>query len=116
LNTTHIIFAGGQERILTYHAIQTRRPGITNERIAFVIDNWQFRGTYSDPQTGWDSRVYLAYVPDIDKVVRVAVSTDENRILSAFPDRNATRNMARGNRDYFADRYRDLEERNVTNS
>jgi hypothetical protein len=112
----YTIVAGGKERTLSSHAIQTRRPGITNARISFVIDNWQLRGIYSDPQTGRDSRVYLAFVPGMARVVRVAVSMDGSRILSAFPDRNATRNLARGNRDYFADKYRDLEERDDTES
>ena len=112
MNTGYTIVAGGRERTLTNHAIRTRRPGITDAVIAFVIDNWQLRGIYSDPRTGRESRVYLAYVLEIDRVVRVAVSTDDSRILSAFPDRNATRNVARGNRDYFAVRYRGLEERN----
>ena len=116
MTTGYTIVAGSKERTLSDHAIQTRRPGITNARIAFVIDNWQLQGIYSDPQTGRDSRVYLAFVPGIDRVVRVAVSMDQTRILSAFPDRNATRNLARGNRDYFADKYRDLEERDDTES
>ena len=116
MNTAYTIFAGGRNRTLTNHALRTRRPGITDAVIAFVIDNWQLRGIYSDLQTGRDSRVYLAYVPGIDRVVRVAVSTDESRILSAFPDRNATRNLARGNRNYFVDRYRDLEVRNESES
>ncbi len=116
MNIGYTIFAGGKERTLSNHAIQTRRSGITDTRIAFVIDNWQLRGIYSDPQTGRDSRVYLAFVPGVARVVRVALSTDGRRILSAFPDRNATRNLARGNRGYFADKYRDLEERDDTES
>lgn len=89
---------------------------MTNARIAYVIDNWLLRGIYSDPQTRRESRVYLAFVPGMARVVRVAVSMDESRILSAFPDRNATRNLVRGNRDYFADKYRDLEERDDAES
>ena len=99
MNIGYTIVARGKERTLSNHAIQTRRPGITNGRIAFVIDNWQMRGIFADPMTGRDSRVYLAFVPGIGRVVRVAVSMDETRILSAFPDRNATRNLARGNRE-----------------
>ena len=76
-----------------------------------MIDSWQFRGIFEDPQTGRDSRVYLGFVPELSRVVRVAVSMDETRILSAFPDRNATRNHVRGNIQYFIDSYRDLEER-----
>ena len=89
---------------------------MTNARIAYVIDNWQLRGIHPDPQTGQNSRVYFAFVPSIARVVRVAVSMDESRILSAFPDRNATRNLARGNLAYFADRYRNLEERDDAES
>ena len=58
----------------------------------------------------------MAFVPGIARVGRVAVSMDETRILSAFPDRNATRNLNRGNQDYFADKYRDSEERDGTES
>lgn len=116
MGLSYTIFAGGKERTLTNHAMQTRRPGMTNARIAYVIDNWLMRGIYSDPQTGQNSWVYLAFVPGMDRVVRVAVSMDESRILSAFPDRNATRNLVRGNRDYFADRYRDSEERDDAES
>ena len=116
MNIGYTIFAGGQERTLSNHAIQTRRPGITDARIAYVIENWQLRGIYSDPQTGRESRVYLAFVPGVARVVRVALSMDGSRILSAFPDRNATRNLAKGNRGYFADKYRDLEAHDDTES
>ena len=48
--------------------MQTRRPGMTNARIAYVIDNWLLRGVYSDPQTGQNSWVYFAFVPSMDRL------------------------------------------------
>ena len=34
---------------------------------------------------------YLAFVPGMMEMVRLAVSMDDERIINAFPDRTATR-------------------------
>ncbi len=44
-------------------------------------------------------------------MIRVVVSLDDERIVTAFLDRVATRNWNKGNRDYFARRYQSLEVR-----
>ena len=45
-------------------------------------------------------------------MVNVAVSLDDERIVTAFLDRTATGHWNRGNRDYFEMRYENLEIRN----
>ena len=42
-------------------------------------------------------------------MVRVAVSVDDEIVISAFRDRNATTQWNRGNHSYFASKYSNLE-------
>ena len=44
-------------------------------------------------------------------MVRVVVSLDDNRIITAFQDRVATNHWNKGNLDYFAETYQYLEVR-----
>ena len=105
------ITAGGRTRRLTEHFRNAPRPGITATRVQQVLDNWLIRGIYTDSR-GTRSWGYLAFVTGLDKMVNVAVSLDDERIVTAFLDRTATGHWNRGNRDYFEMRYENLEIRN----
>ena len=69
------------------------------------------RGVHTEPN-GRQSLVHFAYVAQHDKLVRVAVSIDDEIIATVHPDRNATKQWNRGNRSYFS-RYQGLEERDA---
>ena len=86
-------------------------PGITAERVAHVLEHWLIRGVRTE-RDGSQSRCYLAFVPGLDQMVRVAVSMDDEKIVTGFRDRGATRSWNKKNREYFVTSYRDLEERN----
>ena len=58
---------------------------------------------------------YWGYVPGLDKLVKVAVSLDGMRIITAYQDRTATNSWNRGSRSYFETRCADLEEGNANN-
>ncbi len=45
-------------------------------------------------------------------MVRVVVSLDDERIVTAYQDRTATMHWTRGSRSYFRQRCEELEERN----
>ena len=75
-----------------------------------VLDNWVIRGIKTDA-LGRQSMCHLAFAPQLEKMVRVAVSMDDNRIITAFPDDTATKHWNEGNLSYFVRHYQDLEER-----
>ena len=75
-----------------------------------VLDNWVIRGIKTDA-LGRQSMCHLAFAPQLEKMVRVAVSMDDNRIITAFPDDAATKHWNEGNLSYFVRHYQDLEER-----
>ncbi len=104
------ITAGGRTRTVSRHLQDETHSGITAGRIEHVLNNWLLRGVRAEDD-GRQSIVYLAFVPGTDKMVRVAVSMDDRVIVTAFLDSKATLRWNRGNRDYFVQRYRDLEER-----
>ena len=105
------ITAGGRTRTVTQHAIDDTHPGITAEFVAYVLENWVIRGIKTDP-SGRQSMCHWAYVLDLGKMVRVAVSLDDRRIITAFPDSAATRSWSDGRRDFFDGRCENWEERN----
>ena len=107
----HEIIAGGRTRRLTEHLQNAPRPEITAIRVQYVLDNWLIRGIYTD-RKGTRSWGYLAFVPGFDKMVKVVVSLDDERIVTAFPERTATGHWNKGNLDYFVSRYENLEIRN----
>ena len=102
------ITAGGLTRTDTHHLQNDPRPGITARRVQYVLDNWLIRGIYTDSR-GTRSWGYLAFVTGLDKMVKVAVSLDDERVVTAFLDRTATGHWNRGNRDYFETHYENLE-------
>ena len=108
------ITAGGRTRHLTQHAIdKMRERSITEVQVAYVLDNWQLRGI--DNTLGREpSYVYFAYIPERAKVLKVAISLDDDRIVTTHFDTRATKNFQRGTRNYFA-KYQDLEERDAGN-
>ena len=104
------ITAGGKTRIGTQYLRDNARPGITAHRIVRVLEYWVIRGVRTE-EGGRQSMCYLAFVPGMTEMVRLAVSMDDNRIINAFPDRTATRHWNKGNTGYFAGVYGDLEVR-----
>ena len=102
--------AGGRTRAISQHLLNSRRAEITRRIVAHVLDNWTIRGIRTD-DSGRQSWNYLAYLPSLETMVRVAVSMDDNTIISAFADRTANRAIRQGNRGYFNRIYTNLEER-----
>ena len=103
------ITAGGRTRVLVGHALDGKH-GITSEQIAYVLENWALRGihTASDGTQSWN---YMAYVPQIGKIVIVAVSMDDDKIVTAFASTKMTRKWRQGDRNYFVRYYQRFEER-----
>ena len=105
------IVAGGKRRRLTQHMLDhlrgSKRKEITRERVAYVLDNWVIRGVHIERQ----SMNYLAFVPEVDTVIRVAVSLDDKEIVTAYADRTAKSNLNRGNLAYFTKKLADMEVR-----
>ena len=104
------ITAGGRTRTVTDHLRRTRHDGITAERLEYILDNWLIRGIDTD-ERGRLSVAYLGFVPRLDNMVRVMVSGDNERVITAFQDSTATRNWNKGYLDYFDKRYRNVEMR-----
>ena len=103
--------AGGRTRQLTLHAIdKMRERGITEVQVAYVLDNWQLRGIDNSPGRE-PTHVYFAFVSEINRAIKVAVSIDDAKIVTVHLDRAATRNFRSGTRRYFVRKYQDLEER-----
>ena len=80
----------------------------TPERVEYVLGNWVVRGVCTDSK-GAQSVVHWSYVYGFNRMVRVAVSMDDNTIITAYPDRTAGRHWDRGNLDYFARRCQNVE-------
>ena len=106
------ITAGGKTRLVSQHLRNDPHLGITTERIERVIEHWIIRGIRTE-RDGSQSRCYIAFVPGLDEMVRVAVSMDDEVIITGFRDRTATRHWNTGNRGYFVRNYQNLEERNA---
>ena len=83
--------------------------------IAYVLDNWVLRGIFptSDGRECWR---YYAFVSRVGRVVRVAVSLDDERVIVGFIDSEATRHLRQGDFSYFANKSRAMETRNDTES
>lgn len=112
-NHRKTVVGGGKVRRISQHMLgdlqNNRHSEITRERVAYVLDNWVVRGVYTNPQG--DSRVHYAFVPDLGKVVRVAVSMDDKEIITAFPDTRATKKWQKGELTFFANKLAKLEVR-----
>ena len=105
---------GGKVRRITPHLREGMRKDsrreVTLPRVAYVLDNWMIRGVNIKHQT----LNYLAFVPDVSKLIRVAVSLDDKAILSAYADRTATKHWNLGNLAYFTNQLANMEVRNET--
>ena len=106
------ITAAGKVRTVSQHMRDFPHSGITAERVEHVLDHWLVRGIRTELD-GSQSWCYLAFVYGMDEMVRVAVSMDDETIITAFRDRTATRHWNRGNQDYFIRNYQNLEERDA---
>ena len=67
------ITAGGKTRIVTQYLRDNARPGITAHRIVRVLEYWVIKGVRTE-EGGRQSMCYLAFVPVMTEMVRVAVS------------------------------------------
>ena len=106
------ITAGGRTRTVSDHLkeMSRSRASITAERVEYILENWVVRGIYTDIEET-QSWVYFATLPDLGKMVRVAVSMDDERIATAFPDTQATNHWNRRNMGYFERKYGNVEVR-----
>lgn len=107
------ITASGKARTVSQHMQNEPHPGITAERVECVLEHWVVRGIRTE-RDGSQSRCYLAFVSGLDEIVRVAVSMDDEIIITGFRDRTATRHWNKGDRGYFVRNYQDLEERDAS--
>ncbi len=99
---------------MTLHAIDKMlERGITEVQVAYVLDNWQLRGIDNTPGRE-PSHVYFAYIPEHTKIMKVAISLDDERIVTTHLDARATKDFQRGTRNYFV-KYQGLEERDEGN-
>lgn len=109
--------AGGRTRSVTWHLQQqaVRRRELTEERIVAVLENWIIQGVRTDID-GRQSIAYLGWVEyeGRNRLMRVAVSMDDQRIITAVLDGTATDKMEKGDWDYFRRHYAELEEGNET--
>ena len=106
------ITVGGKARTVSRHMRNDPHPGITTEMVERVLEYWVIRGIRTE-QDGSQSWCYVAFVPGMDEMVRVAVSMDDETIITAFRDRTATRHWNKGSRSYFVRNYQELEERDA---
>ncbi len=106
------ITAGGRTRTVTRHMRSEPNRSITEERVRRVLEHWSLRAIYTE-NDGTQSWIYLAFVPGLSKMLRVAVSIDDERIVTAFQDRTATQHWNKGNLNYFSTRYQNVEVRDA---
>ena len=96
---------------MTRHAIdRMRKYDITEVHVAYVLNRWQLRGIDITLDRE-PSYVYFAFIPELSRALKVAVSIDDERIVTTHFDRSATSDLRRGTRGYFLRKYQALEER-----
>lgn len=103
----------GKRRTLSLHRLNEPHPEVTNPHIAYVLANWVVKGVFTGDD-GEQSLRYYGFVPGVRAMVRVAVSADDARILTAFRDSQATRHWKRGNLAYFANKLEAMEAKDET--
>ena len=104
--------AAGRTRSITHHLQQQSliRRELTEERIITVLENWGIRGIGVD-RFGRPGMNYLGWV-DYEgeaRLMRVVVSMDDRRIVTAYLDRPATKRFANEGWNRVADRLKDVE-------
>ena len=105
------ITAGGRTREVSLHLKVTNRTAVTPSRVVYALENWVIRATHLDPVTRLESVLHFAPVPPLRGILRIAVSIDDEKIVTAFIDQEATIRWKRGDLDYFYDIYYDVEVR-----
>ena len=90
----------------------TEHNEITLERLTDVLNNWVVRGIRQD-RDGRRSIAFLGWIEHRGgrRLMRVAISIDDRRIISAFWDRKATGKLNSGDMEYFQRNYDRLEVR-----
>ena len=103
----------GKVRLLTLHLRQGSHPDVTRRMMAQALDGWLARGIHTDPDNrqSWN---YFGHAKGTSNLIRVVVSMDDERIINAFKDSNATRAWNLGNYDYFHRRLMNSEVRHDT--
>lgn len=92
--------APGKRVQISLHWIHDRpHPEVSQKDIAYALANWRIRGIATD-ERGRQSRRHYAFVPEHGKVVRVAVSMDGKRFITAFIDSEATKYWHQGTQPY----------------
>ena len=103
---------GGRVTISVHWKRDKPHPEVSLKDVAYVLANWRIRGISYDSD-GVPSFRHYAFVPDKDKVVRVALSADGTRMASAFIDSRATNHWKKANMAYFASRLENMEVRDA---
>lgn len=85
-------------------------PEVSHKDITHVLANWRIRGVATDDK-GRQSLRHYAFVPEQGKVVRVAVSMDGKRFITAFIDSDATKYWHQGTQAYFSGEIANMEMR-----
>ena len=96
--------------MVTRHLQGGPHPGVTAKGIERVLDNWLIRGDCIDSR-GSRTMTHWGVPPGSKTLLRVAVSLDDERIVTAYPDRAATITWRSGNIGWFTERCKDLEVR-----
>ena len=104
---SNVIVTNGKRRTLTSHCMdQIRERGIRETWVADVLENWVAR-RWNDRR---ESMNYWGYVEDRSRLLMVAVSADDERIITAYFDTRGTEQYGRhtrGQADFF-DEVRDV--------
>ena len=110
----------GIEREITSH-LQEQAERVHNEvtleRLTGVLNNWVVRGIRQD-RDGRRSIAFLGWIEHSGsrRLMRVAVSIDDRRIISAFLDGKAAEKLNSNDIDYFQRHYERLEVRDESQS
>ena len=105
--------ANGIVRRLTNHARDKAADDVTADGIQYVLEHWQARGICVDGQNS-TTTTYWGIPPGGNAMLRVAVSLDDQRIVTAHYDHKAARRLEDAGRPWFAGRCRDLEVRDAS--
>ena len=111
--------AAGVQREITIHVHRRShmRSEITVENLIDVLENWVARGIRYD-ESDRPSMAHLGWIQHggARRLMRVAVSMDDQRITTAFADTPATDKWNSGDFDYFQRTYEQWEIRNEAES
>ena len=113
------LIVAGIEREITSHLQEQaeKRSEITVQNLTTVLDNWVVRGVRYD-ESRRPSVAYFGWVEHngVQRLMRVAVSMDNQRIATAFADTSATEALHNGDHDYFQRNYEQVEIRDESES